>query len=129
MWSVNCLLCWKTKWRICPLGWGELSGCSSCAWGLRSLLYTEGFWLCQCFCWVMDLWCRREVLLLLNGVWCCFPLSIIVKSLSSNFGYFVEMWWFLVALVVWFRLSETCSFRDLLVSPIYSVVQLLAGHF
>ena len=26
--------------------------------------------------------------------------SIIVKSLSSAFGCFVEMWWFLMALVV-----------------------------
>ena len=27
MWSVNCVLCWKTKWRRYPLGWGiELYG-------------------------------------------------------------------------------------------------------
>ena len=28
-----------------------------------------------------------------------------------------------------FLWSETLSFRDLLVSPMYSAVQLLAGHF
>ena len=43
-------------------------------------------------------------------------LSIIVKSLSSDFGCFVEMWWFLMALGVCFLWSETLSFRDLLVS-------------
>ena len=63
--------------------------------------------------------------------WCrvLLSLSIIVKSLSSAFGCFVEMWWFLIALVVWFLWSETLSLRDLLVSPMYSAMQLLAGHF
>ena len=86
----------------------------------------KGFWLCQCFCWVMDPWYKCE---LLSFAWWCrvlHYLSIIVKSLSSTFGYFVEMWWFLIALVVWFLYSETFSFRYLLVSPIYSAVQLLA---
>ena len=43
VWSVNCLLCWKTMWRRCPLGWGiELCGSSSGLGGLKSLLNTEG---------------------------------------------------------------------------------------
>ena len=81
-----------------PLGEGiELCGSSSCLGGLRSLLNTEGIltlpmfllndgsliWMWSAsFAW----WCR--VLL---------SLSIIVKSLSSAFGCFVEMWWFLMA--------------------------------
>ena len=34
--------------------------------------------------------------------WCgaLLSLSIILKSLSSAFGCFVQMWWFLMALVV-----------------------------
>ena len=56
-------------------------------------------------------------------------LSIIVKSLSSAFGCFVRD--VMVSdgtggLVLW---SETLSFRDLLLSPMFSAVQLLAGHF
>ena len=31
----------------------------------------KGFWLCQCFCWVMDLWYKCEMYLLLDGVGCC----------------------------------------------------------
>ena len=49
-------------------------------------------------------------------------LSIIVKSLNSAFGCFMEMWWFLMVLVVWFLWSETLSFGDLLVSPFYSAM-------
>ena len=82
VWSVNCLLCWKTKWRRCPLGWGiELCGSSSCVGGLRSLLNTEGILTLPMFLlsdgsliWMWNTsfaqWCR--VLL---------SLSIIVKSL------------------------------------------------
>ena len=113
-----------------PLGWGiELCGSSSCVGSLRSLLNTEGILTLPLFLlgdgsliwrWSASFaeWCR--VLL---------SLSIIVTSLSSALGCFVEMWWFLMALVVWFLWSETLSFRDLLVSPMYSAVQLLAGHF
>ena len=38
-------------------------------------------------------------------------LSIIVKSLSSAFGCFVEMWLFLMVLVVQFLWSETLFFQ------------------
>ena len=34
-----------------------------------------------------------------------------------------------MALVVCFLWSETLSFKDLLISPMYSAVELLAGHF
>ena len=113
-----------------PLGWEiELCGSSSCLGALGSLLNTEGILplpvfllsdgsLIQMWSASFAHWCR--VLL---------SLSIIVKSLSSAFGCYVEIWWFLMALVVWFLWSETLSFRDLLVSPMYSAVQLLAGHF
>ena len=106
-----------------PIEWGiELCGSSSCLEGLKSLLNTKGILTLPMFLlsdgsliWMggasFARWCR--VLL---------SLSIIVKSLSSAFGYFVEMWWFLMALVVWFLWSETLSFRDLLVSPMYSAV-------
>ena len=56
-------------------------------------------------------------------------LSITVKSLRSAFGCSVEIWWFLMGLVVSFLWSETLSSRDLLVLPMCSAVQLLAGHF
>ena len=52
-----------------------------------------------------------------------------MKYLSSAFGCFVEMWWFLIALLVSFLWFKTLSFMDLLLSPMYSGVQLLAGHF
>ena len=68
----------------------------------------KGFWLCQCFCWVMDPSYECEVLLLLSDIGCC-CLSIIVKCLSCAIGCFVEMWWFLMALVIWFLWSETLS--------------------
>ena len=112
-----------------PLG-REIELCgSSHQGGWKSLLNTEGIltlpmfllsdgsliWMWSAsFAW----WCR--VLL---------SLSIIVKSLSSALGCFVEMWQFLMALVVWFLWNETLSFRDLLASPMYSAVQLLVGHF
>ena len=56
-------------------------------------------------------------------------LSITVKSFKFYFWVFVQMWWFLMALVFWILWSETLSLRELLVSPMYSAVQLLAGHF
>ena len=84
--------------------------------GLRSLLNTEGILTLPMFLlsdgsliWMWSAsfaqWCR--VLL---------SLSIIVKSLSSAFGCFVEMWWFLMALVIDFYdmklfLSGTCWFH------------------
>ena len=54
------------------------------------------------------------MLLLLNNAGVA--VSNILKSLSSAFGCFVEMWWFLMALVVWFLWSElffsgTCWFH------------------
>ena len=116
--------------KLPPLGGGiELCGVSSCLVGLRSFLNTEGIltlpmfllsdgsliWMCSTS---FAQWCR--VLL---------SLSIIVKSLCSAFGCFVEMWQFLMALVVWFLWSKTLSFGDLFISPMYSAVQLLAGHF
>ena len=90
------------------LGWQiDLCGNYSCLGGLRSLLDTEGILTLPIFLlsdgsliWIWSAsfawWCR--VLL---------SLSIIVKSLSSAFGCFVEMWWFLMALVVRFLWSET----------------------
>ena len=113
-----------------PLGGGiELCGSSSCLGGLRCLLSTEGIQTLPIFLlsdgsliWMWSAsfaqWCR--VLL---------SLSIIMKSLSSVFGCFVEMWWFLMVLVVWCLWSETLSFRDQLVSLMYSAVQLLTRHF
>ena len=87
----------------------ELCGSSSCLGGFRSLLNTEGIltlpmfllsdgsliWMWSAsFAW----WCRELL-----------SLSIIMKSLSCAFGCFVEMWWFLMAPVVWFL----WSFRSL----------------
>ena len=130
VWSDNCLLCWKTRWRRCPLGWGkELYGHSSCVEGLRSLLNTEGIQTLPMFLlsdgsliWMWSASFAQWCMVLLS-------LSVIIKSLSYAFGCFVEMWWFLMALVVWHLWFETLSLRDLLVLPMYSAVQLLAGHF
>ena len=106
VWSVNCLWCWKTKWRrLPPLGWGiEICWCSSCVWGLRSLLNTEGILTLPMFLlsdgsliWMWSASFPQWCMVLLS-------LSIILKSLSSAFGFFVEMWWFLMALVIWFLL-------------------------
>ena len=113
-----------------PSGGGiELCGSSSCLESLRSLLNTEGILTLPMFLlsdgsliWMWSAPFAQQSRVLLS-------LSIIVKSLSSAFACFVEMWWFLMALMVWFLWSETLSFRDLLVSPMYSAVQLLAGHF
>ena len=69
------------------------------------------------------------MLLLPNGVGCCSLCLLFLKSLSSAFGCFVDMWWFVMVLVVLFIWSETLSFRDLWVSPMYSAVHLSAGHF
>ena len=111
-------------------GWGDRTiRRSSCVWGLRILLNTEGILTLPMFLlsdgsliqmWGASLtqWCRALL-----------SLSIIVKSLSSTLGCFVEIWWFLMAMVVWFLWSETLSFRNLLVSSMYSAVQLWAGHF
>ena len=128
VWSVNCLLCWNTKWRRCSLGWGiELCGSSSCLEGLRSLLNTEGILTLPMFLlsdgsliWMWGASFAQQCRVLLY-------LSIIVKSLSSAFGCFLEMWWFLMAQMVWFLWSEILSFRDLMVSPMYSAVQLSSG--
>ena len=116
--------------KVPPLG-GEMEpcGCSSCVWGLRSLLNTKEiltlpkFLLsdgCLIHMWSDSVasWCRMLL-----------SLSFIVKSSSSAFGCFVEMWWFLMALVVWFLWSGTLSFRDLLVLSMYSAVQLWADGY
>ena len=96
-----------------PLGMGiKLCGSSSCLGGLRSFLNAEEILTLPMFLlsdgsliWMWSAsfaWPCRVLLI----------LSIIVKSLSSAFGHFVEMWWFLVALVVWFLWSETlCWFH------------------
>ena len=81
-----------------PCGWGiEICGCSSCMWGLRSLLSTEGILILPMFLlsdgsliWMWSAsfaqWCR--VLL---------SLSIIVKSFKFYFWVFWVMmnvfWW------------------------------------
>ena len=108
VWSVNCHLCWKTNEEVAPFRWGiKLWGCSSCVWGFRSLLNTEGILTMQMFLLsdrsLIQMWSASfawQYRLLLS-------LSIIVKSLSSAFGWFVEMWWFLMVLVVWFLYSKT----------------------
>ena len=107
----------QVKW-VLPLGGEiELCGRSSCLVGLRSLLNTEGILTLPMFLlsdgsliqmWSASIAQQCRVLL---------SLAIIVKSLSSAFGCFVEIWWFLMDLVVWFLWSDTLSFRDLLVSP------------
>ena len=107
----------------------ELCGSSTCLGGLKSLLNTEGILTLPMFLlsdgsliWMWSAPFAQQCRVLLS-------LSIIVKSLSFAFGCFVQMWWFLMALEVWFLWSETLSFRDLLVSPMHLAVQLLAGHF
>ena len=105
--------------KVPPLGGRiELCGSSSCLAGLRSLLITEGILTLPMFLLsggsLIQMWST-------SFAWQCLvllSLSIIVKSLNSAFGCFVQMWWFLMVLVVWFLWSETLSFRDLLVSPI-----------
>ena len=117
VWSVNCLLCWRTKWRRCPLGWGiELCGSSSCLGGLRSLLNTEGILTLPMFLlsdgsllWMWSAsfaqWCR--VLL---------SLSITVKSwilllgVLGRCGGFCWHWWFDFYDLKLF-LSGTCWFH------------------
>ena len=115
--------------KVPPLGGGiELCGISICPGGLRSLLNIERILTLPMFLLsdesLIHMWSA-------SFAWWCsvlLSLSIIVKSLSSAVGCFVEMWWFLMALLVWFLWSETLSFRDLLVSPMYSAVQFLAGQ-
>ena len=102
--------------KVLPLGWGmELCRCSSCVWCLRSLLNLEGILTLSLFLLsdgsLMQM-CSVSIL-----QWCRMLLSqsINVKSFSSAFGCFVEMWWFLMPLVVWFLQFDTLSFRYLLV--------------
>ena len=106
----------------------ELCGSSSCLVGLRSLLNTEGILTLPMF-----LLSDGSLIQMLSASFAweyrlLLSLSIIVKSLSSAFRCFVEMW-FLMVLVVWFLWSETLPFGDLLVSPMYSAVHLSVGHF
>ena len=97
VWSVNCLLCWKTKWRRHPLGWGiELCGSSSCPGSLRCLFNTEGILTLPMFLFsdgsLIWMWST-------SFAQCCrvmLSLSIIVKSLSYAFGCFWRcggFWW------------------------------------
>ena len=98
--------------KVSPLGGRiKLCSCSSCVWALRSLLNTEGILTFPMFLlhdrFLIQMWRA-------SFAWWCrvlLSLSIIVKSLSFGFGCFVEMWWFLMALVVWYLWSETL-FRD-----------------
>ena len=88
--------------KVPPLGRDiELYRSSSCLGALRSLLNTEGILTLPMFLLsdgsLIQMWSAsfaQQCRMLLS-------LSIIVKSLSSAFGCFVEMWWFLMALVVW----------------------------
>ena len=91
-------MCWKTKWRRCPPLGGELGlcGCSSCVWGLRSLLnirrimtlpmflLSDGS-LIQMWSAFFALWCR--VLL---------SLSVYCEISKYHFGWFVEMWFLMM---------------------------------
>ena len=112
VWSITCLLCWKTKWRSCPPwvgGWGHVAVLLVCkVWGV-----------CWRLKWSASLawWC-----------WVLLFLPIAVKSLSSTFGCFVEIQWFLITHVVGYLCSATLSLRDLLISPMYWAVQLWTGH-
>ena len=88
----------------------ELCGSSSCLECLRSLLNTEGVLTLPMF-----LLSDGSLILMWSASfaqWCRVLLSqsITLKYLSSAFGCFVEMWWFLMALVVWFLWSEPNSF-------------------
>ena len=88
------------------MGGLELCGSSSCPRGLRNLLNTEGILTLPMFLLsdgsLIQMWSASF------AQWCrvLLSLSIIVKSWSSAFGSFVEMWWFLMALVVWFSWSD-----------------------
>ena len=98
--------------KVPPLGGRiELCGSSSCLGGLGSLLNMEGILTLPMFLlgdgsfiWMWSASFAQQCRVLLS-------LSIIVKSLSSAFGCFVEIWWFLMALVVWFLWSETLCFQ------------------
>ena len=106
--------------KVPPLGGGiELCGGSSCLGGLRSLLNTVGILTLPMFLLSDGSLIRMSSASFAQQCRVLLSLSIIVKSLCSAFGCFVEMWWFLMALVVWFLWSETLSFRDLLVSPMW----------
>ena len=74
-----------------PLGWGiELCGSSSCVWGLRSLLNTEGILTLPMFLlsdgsliWIWSASFDRRC-------WVVLSLSIIVKSFKFSFWVFCE---------------------------------------
>ena len=82
---------WRPSKECVPFGWGiELHGCSSYVWHLRSLVNTEGILTLPMFLlsdgsliWMWSAafaqWCRMLL-----------SLSIIVKSVSSAFGWFLE---------------------------------------
>ena len=111
-----------------PLGGGiELYGSSSCLGGLRSLFNTEGILTLPMF--LLSDGSLKWMWSSSFAWWCRVLLSLSMNCeifLSSSFGYFVEMWWFLMALVVSFLWSETLSMRDLLVQYMYWAVQLWA---
>ena len=112
MWSVNCLFFERVIEEGAPLDWGiQLCGSSSCVWGFRSLLNTEGIMTLPMFLLsdisLIQMWSASF------AWWFRVMLSqaVIVKSVSSAFGCFLEMWWLLMALVVWFLWSETLFFQ------------------
>ena len=75
----------------------ELLGCSSCVQGLRSLLNAEGI-----LTWPMLLLSDGSLIQMGSAYftqWCRVLLSLSI-TLSSAFGCFVEMWWFLMTLEV-----------------------------
>ena len=67
---------------------------------LRSLLNTEGILTLPMFLLSDGSFIHMLSASFAQRCRVLFSLSIIVKSLSSAFGCFVEMWWFLMALVV-----------------------------
>ena len=77
----------------------------------------------------MDLWYKCEVLLLLDSVGCCYlcllmwNLSVLLLGVLWKCDCFLWHWRFD------FYGLKTLSFRELLVSPMYSAVQLLVRHF
>ena len=111
--GVKCQLSFVLKGQVKKVppwveGWSYVAVLVVCeVWEVCWIL--KGFWLCQCFCHVMDLWNKCEMLLLLSDVGCCSPCLLLWNLLSSAFGCFVEMWWFLMAQMVWFLWCETIS--------------------
>ena len=95
MWSVYCLLCWKTKWRICPLVWG--------GWSYLAVLVVCEVWE---VCWILKAFCLCQYLTF------GYPLGQAnfqsdippqVEASSDQEQYSVRSSWYLV--ILWFRLT------------------------